>query len=257
MIVISAGMFRSGSTWQYQVACELAASTGGTVRTLGHFEGDQLAERLADGDGACEWCVFKSHDAHPAFADLLADGRAVGLYSYRDLRDVAYSMAHKFAASFHTAAVERGFVDRCLSNDRFWTGQPNVLVQRYEQMFTDPPATVRQIAEHMGLSVTPAAAARVADQFSLEHNRARTAALAAALAEQGYDLTDPANALRYDPKSLLHWNHLRDGSVGRWRSDARPEEVAFLRDRCGAWLIDRGYEADDSWAAGLTDRAAA
>src|SRR5205085_11791695 len=38
----------------------------------------------------------------PLFDQLLRDGAAVGLYSYRDLRDVAYSMAHKLNKDFRT-----------------------------------------------------------------------------------------------------------------------------------------------------------
>ena len=42
-----------------------------------------------------------------------------------------------------------------LVNDRFWTAQPGVLCQRYEDLIADPVTGVEQLAAHLGLTLAP------------------------------------------------------------------------------------------------------
>src|SRR5438132_11942151 len=89
MYVFCAGMYRACSTWQYAVASQLV-ETHLQGRRLGYLSGDQFAawdDALAD-DAGCY--VLKSHDADERLAAALREGRALALYAYRDLRDVAY-----------------------------------------------------------------------------------------------------------------------------------------------------------------------
>ena len=77
------------------------------------------------------------------------------------------------------------------------------------------------------------------------------------LGEQGIELNDPKHVLSYDPHSLLHWDHLRQGRVGGWRDEATPAQRVALAEICGDWLIAHGYEADTDWAIppeGLRER---
>jgi len=47
MLIVCAGMYRSGSTWQYQVATEMVRRSGRPAVTAGFLEGPRLAEFLA------------------------------------------------------------------------------------------------------------------------------------------------------------------------------------------------------------------
>jgi hypothetical protein len=128
MLVICAGMCRSGSTWQYLVACDLLERTGPGER-LGFLTPPEFARVLAEPPKG-RWRVLKTHDGHAAFAEVLSQARC--LYCYRDLRDVAFSLAHKWSVSLRTAVVDRVGVRNCIANHAFWTAQPNVFIQRYE-----------------------------------------------------------------------------------------------------------------------------
>src|SRR6476646_8231399 len=103
MDVFCVGMYRSGSTWQYDVVSQLLEKHRG-VRRLGFVTGEEFADLR--GQDADSWRVLKAHDAHPAFAEALAAGQALAVYSFRDLRDVAYSLLHKFGDSF-AEVIER------------------------------------------------------------------------------------------------------------------------------------------------------
>jgi hypothetical protein len=244
MDVLCVGMYRSGSTWQYDVVGRMLERRGG--RRLGFVPGEDHAGLPREGAG--DWRVLKAHDRHPAFAAALAEGRAVAVYSFRDLRDVAYSLLHKFGGSLEEVIERKHLLHLCLDNDAFWTGQPRTLCQRYEQIMAEPEAAVAALASHLGLALPEGEAAALAAEHSLAANRGRTVELANRLRAAGVDLEDPANAQRWDDETLLHWNHIRAGRVGGWREEATPRELAVLAGICGAWLIERGYEPDLAWA---------
>jgi LPS sulfotransferase NodH len=246
MYVICAGMNRAGSTWQYNVVSTLVEGHHGG-RRLGFFRsGDAFADLLSTATST--WLALKTHDRHPAFAKALAAGQALAVHSYRDLRDVAYSLMHKCSADFDQVVLHQRCLHTCLDNDRFWRVQPRTLSQRYEDILADPAAAVRQLADHLSISLTEKQAKALAAEYSLEANRCRANALAERLRQEGVCLDDPANALRHEEHTQLHWNHIRDGRPGGWRGRASPRERALLAAICGDWLIERGYEADYLWA---------
>jgi hypothetical protein len=241
-------MQRSASTWQYDVVCHLVERHRG-CRRLGFFQtGDDFADYLRSYPGLSAWRVAKTHQHHPLFGELLAAGRAIAVYSFRDLRDVAFSLAHKCGCTFEEVVERRGGLHDCLADDRFWIAQPRTLVQRYEEVIADPEAGVDAIAGHLGIALTAGEAAAVAEEYSLRANAWRTVEVKQRLLGEGVNLDDPANASRKDEQTLLHWNHIREGKAGVWREQATPRQIALLAAICGTWLKDRDYEPDDSWS---------
>ena len=245
MDVFCVGMYRSGSTWQYDVVSHLLEKHRGG-RRLGFVTGAQYAE-LPQGSNL-NWRVLKAHDAHPAFAAALAEKRALAIYSFRDLRDVAYSLMHKYGAAFAKVIEQQHRLHVCLDNDAFWTAQPRTLEQRYEEIVARPVTAVADLAEHLGIELADGEAAALAEAYSLHANLWRTVELANRLRGEGMDLEDPAHAQHWDGQTLLHWNHIRAGRVGGWRTQATPRELAVLAGICGSWLIARRYEPDLTWA---------
>jgi hypothetical protein len=244
MDVFCVGMYRSGSTWQYGVAGHLLERHRAGQR-LGFVSGDHYTPNPEPTPG---WRVLKAHDRHVYFTAALLDGRARALYSYRDLRDVCFSLMHKFRLPFAEVVKPDGLLRQCLVNDAFWRWQPHVLYQRYEDFVTDPAGGVAAIAAHLGITLEDGAAAAVAAEYSLAANQGRAVALADRLRDAGVDLDDPANAIRWDAATLLHWNHIRAGRVGDWRRLATRRQLARLAEVCGQWLIANGYETDGKWA---------
>src|SRR5262249_3726065 len=147
--VFCAGMPRSGSTWQYQVVSHLLEAHCGGVRG-GFLERPEDFERIAEQTaGRVPWLTLKMHNGHPSYLAALRDGRAVVVYSYRDLRDVTFSLMHKMRLSFEELVGQLQLV-QCLNDYAFWTGQPHVLCQRYEAIVSDSAACVTEIASFLG-----------------------------------------------------------------------------------------------------------
>ncbi len=243
MYVLCVGMYRACSTWQYEVIAHLLERHQGGVR-LGYLTGEQF-EEMDDRDGDDgTWKVLKSHEEHGRFARLLAEGRAIAVYAHRDVRDVVFSLMHKRKIDFQTL-VTQGMVHQVLANDRFWSSQPRSITQRYDRLVADPTIGVEELAAHLGLSLRPGEAAEVAAEYSFQANRQRTMALGQRLQQDGVNLDDPSIAQAHDRRTLLHWNHMREGRVGDWRERATPRQRVALARICGRWLEAHGYERDD------------
>ncbi len=236
-------MYRACSTWQYEVIAHLLERHRGGIR-LGYLTGEQFEQRDdREGDDGT-WKVLKSHEEHGRFAWALAEGRAVAVYAHRDVRDVVFSLMHKRKIDFETL-VGQGMVHQVLANDRFWSGQPGSIAQRYDRLVADPTTGVEELAAHLRLPLKPGEAAEVAAEYSFQANRRRTMELGQRLQRGGVDLDDPSIAQAHDRRTLLHWNHMRDGRVGDWRGRATPRQRVALARICGRWLEAHGYERDD------------
>jgi hypothetical protein len=250
MYVFCAGMYRSASTWQYHVISHLV-ETLGVGRRLGFYseiESERFREHYAQYRESAEFLVLKSHQRHPEYATALAEGKAFGVYIYRDLRDVAFSLTHRFNTTFEEVVRQKRLIHHSIENDKFWRSQPRVHVQQYQQVVDDPVAAVLELAKHLGLSVSSELAESVAHEYSFSANLARTTAVGDRFVSKGLNLSQPENSLIYDEHTLLGWNHMRQGRQGGWRDEASQDQLLTLLATCGAWLILRGFEKDFGWA---------
>ena len=242
MLVLCVGMYRACSTWQYGVAGAIVEKHRGG-RRLGFIAGVDAHEKLDAREAGTGWGLLKAHDAHERFGELLRSGQALGLASYRDLRAVVASYMHKTGTDFDTL-MDQGFVELCLHNDRFWREQPGVLVQSYEALIADPVRGVAEIADHLGVVLPAGEAEAIAGSMSWEANRRKVAALSAQFRQAGTALA-PTDQSRFDPVSLLHWNHIRAADP---RQPDRPagttRERGLIERLAGRWLVDHGYHLD-------------
>jgi hypothetical protein len=235
-------MYRACSTWQYDVIAHLIEKHWGGIR-LGYLTGERFTAFDDVWAGKPCWCVLKSHEGSTRFVSTLAEGRAVAVYAYRDIRDVVFSLMHKRRVSFETL-YRQGMIHQILVNHRFWTSLPGVLCQRYEGLIANPVAGVEQLAAHLGLTLAPGEAEAVAQEYSFQANRQRMLRMGHHLRAEGIDLDDPRNVQYYDTHTLLHWNHMRDGRPGNWRELATPRQRAILARLCDRWLAENGYATD-------------
>ncbi len=248
MDIFCCGMYRSCSTWQYEVAIEIlryAWHEGGSVAVLpiGYRTGPDY-DREASGQGNLATVrIMKAHEGHPAFARAMDQGRGLGLYAHRDARDVVFSLMYKRQQTFREI-VRTGMIHQILVNDRFWRSQRNVLVQRYDEIMARPERAIAEIATYLGVVLPEGETGRIAAAYSREANLKRTRETRQALSRKGVDPKAEEVAEVYDPQTLLHWNHIRTEPRG-WRELATPHERDLMHRMLGAWLAENGYPPDE------------
>jgi hypothetical protein len=203
-IILSAGMPRSGSTWEYNAARLLLRRALGNDLSSGWIDDWQ---RLPQAPVL----LLKLHE----FDAFLARHAAVILYSFRDLRDALASSRRMFGT-----APSLELARRWLNADRQWRAVADCSV-RYEDLLTDSATLVCGLAR--ALAVGEIHADEVLQEI-------------AALSDRSGD--GPGG---YDPDSLLHRGHITDGRHGTWREWLEPELLRKLEREFHDWFQNNGY----------------
>jgi hypothetical protein len=240
MIVLSVGMPRAGSGWHYNLIQDLMRTTNASeaadIRTRFHLEhiltevncniGVLSVRRLAMVAFPAilgNTFVIKAHAKPTAASRFL---RLAGLmritYIYRDPRDAMLSAmdfgarardkgrpnAFSHVTDFHQAL---DFMLEYAGIWRSWSGEPGVLVSRYEDLLLDYDAELTRLCGHLGLDARLSAVSEVVERNRPERAEGR----------QG--------------------THFYKGKIGRFRTTFSPAQQAILAERFGPFLRSMGY----------------
>ena len=199
MLIISAGMQKSGSAYFYTVINEIIFETGrgkdarkiknnrnldDLMKMYNNNIGDlTLAKliilwRISIQDGTF---VVKTHSGPTLPARILSKlGLLRIVYCFRDPRDVLLSAIDHGkkildSGENHTFASMVDF-DKALQNVRAWldiwkryADMPEVLTVKYEEMIQDPVTVTKKIEEFLGVSVNPAKRQEILWKFSKDN----------------------------------------------------------------------------------------
>lgn len=236
MWVFCGGMFRSGSTVQYQIASHLVEHFGrGERLTWQNADDFASVKSLHAEDGRLR--VFKAHHLSAAIREELDAVGGRVLTTHRDIRDVVASAIRKNGWSFHHIWKHR-MLHRWTERFDAWAALPGALVSRYEDMVTHLDAEAVRIGRLLGMDVTAELAVTIGESYAIDRQRGRT---------EEVRLRRDRNELRtkYDGHSLLHHNHITSGEIGGYRSLLRPAEIRAIESECGEWMRRWGYPAAD------------
>jgi hypothetical protein len=221
-VVLSAGGYRSGSTWAYNLCGEYLerANAGRRIGYLEPWQVPLLAGPVWSFVEAMGVAVGKAHHtpAIPEGADwtgLLADGRLVAVCSVRDWRDVLHSFTRTFGQRPLEALDSRRWRVN-LDNVRWWRDN-GALVVRYEDVVARPSGLLEAVAARLGLAFERGVA------LEAEAAAAKGVATCGGSAD-GFDAD-------VDPRTLLHRAHVahpEGGAWATWTADVRAEVDAAL-----------------------------
>ena len=149
MWIFCGGMKRSGSTLQFQITAELVeqARLGKRVEWV---IPDRFHEIKAKYKNYSGWKVFKTHGCTDAMVREFENQNAIGMYIFRDLRDMMVSTMDKSTSSFRSL-WSSGYLNECLENHRKWSGLPRMLASKYEEATQDLATEVKRLANHIGI----------------------------------------------------------------------------------------------------------
>jgi hypothetical protein len=204
-LVLVAGVPRSGSTWLYNAARLILASSG-RVR----------AGWIDDIDLGCASDIPTLAKIHE-FDSATAGAADIVLTSRRDLEQIAASALRFAWAKTHDELIE--FLEGVVAKHEAW-GAVSDLEVTYEQLTRDPGATVKRIARTLSVPIQSDQADDVAQTLT----RLR--------------FDGPPGT--YDPVTLLHPKH-----VGETRPELPAKTRQEIRRRFADWLARFGPNAPD------------
>lgn len=242
MWVFCCGMFRSASTLQFQITTRIVKDYG-LGKQIGWIDAKRFAEvreKYCHDQGLQ---VIKVHVCTDEIAETFQRHEAIGIYTFRDIRDVYASYMSQRTKPFDFLWQE-GFLETCLKSYEQWTNLPNVLISCYEDIVQDLPEEVRRIAHHLGVSLSPETCEQIASDYSIEHQQKRIQQFKQQLLQSERNPHDHREIVDYhDEESLLHLNHIHSAKNGRWQNDLSPLEAERIVHYVQDWCSQNQYSA--------------
>jgi Sulfotransferase domain len=229
MWIFCGGMYRSGSTVQFQITADLVEKFGIGKR----IEWDNLHDfkKLKNKYNRYQKLkIFKTHVCSDDIAHEFHNFKAKGVYIFRDIRDVFVSSMKKNSRSFKEL-WEQNFLEHCLDEFQKWINMPRILISKYEDVIDDLTMEVKRIADHIEIKINHIVAEEIASNYSIEKQLERVK-----------KINKISNKTIFDPISLLHNNHIFSGKTRQWESELTREDILLIEKQSNIWLKKNGYE---------------
>lgn len=172
MLIICAGMLRSGSTVQRQVISALVDRFH-LGETIAPVNKQQLVENYVDWAESKRWYVYKIHE-YVAMPDARPENIKV-FTTVRDLYDMTVSLMHFLGMDFETTIHSHEWTSN-IPNFLAWSNwYYNLTITQYRHLLYQLPYEVGSIGMKLGLHLTMDECDIIAQQCSLAANRQRIA----------------------------------------------------------------------------------
>lgn len=232
MLVICCGMMRSGSTLQYQLAVAVLERTG-KGSALGEIRhGDCRELEKANTKGEIQVLKVHKFSYLKGAKEAIEQGKATGLYVYRDIRNVTVSLIKMRKISFEKLIFQSKDIQQCLDDFYRWNSLEGLLVSKYETMIHDLTGEVLRIAAHLNINLSHEDAQAIAENHSLNKQKNRIIAW-----KEG----SGKDSRTHEPKTLLHYNHINSGQSKQWANSLSPLQIGHLENMASDWLHQQGY----------------
>ena len=251
MIILIAGMPRSGSMWTYNVARECIRTTGDTPLPIEPpvVEKDALHEALEYANDDCKTYCIKTHEHVPLNFPI-----DKFICNYRDVRDAMVSymkFTHcDFGYGLHIA-------ERMMSlTDHFFMVQPARLLKIHfnDVKKSNTTSLVRRISEFLEIDLPQKDIKKIQNKFTKTKVRNLVNVLSHVDISKSGQLKKPelsksyistlnrdGTYRAYDRKSGFQGNHITATKDAEWKTVFTEEQQEQLLNLTSDWLIRHGF----------------
>jgi hypothetical protein len=222
MIVIIAGMYRSGSTFSFNIVRE---SLDGEVDVIS--DNSVPADRLLQSPG--RHLLVKAHLPDPALMELIADGRAKCICTYRKPEEAVASWMEAFGFSFESS-VET--IRQWLEWRRTLTVP--ILNIAYETIEDHPLRSILLIQRYVLGHVARSQARELRQRYDKAQLKQEYDALT-----EGDDTVNIGMSY-YNAKTFFHRKHISSADKRDVSTTLNSEQIAIARSAFGEYGDDTG-----------------
>jgi hypothetical protein len=206
MVILCDGMVRSGSTWSFNVALQLLRSYDPNRKAFGTYSENPVVLAAAIKPRFSN-LVIKSHVLDRLARGLCTTGAIKTIYTWRQPYDAVASCVQMFGLSVPDSI---GTLRSALRVWSFHRVTNSACIVAYEEIVTEPFATIKRIADYLGLAIESAQLRGIAEEVSFE----RVRRYSNSLGELKPSRLTRINGYVFDRATLLHQNHIRNGTIG-------------------------------------------
>lgn len=265
--VICIGMKRSGSTLQYNIVKELLSKSG-AVEAEGYVRGvdlhDLIRKTRESSQSVDSSYVVKCHNPPLGLSDEI-DNRVI--FVYRDIRAVYLSCKMKWGIGLEQFIKN---TDEVLKIYEHYQASNNVLVQRYESLYSDRAAAIKEINQYLDLNLRDEELQSVFEATSIESIETSSRKSFGFVSQVQHRINKMSSAIpkdilllfrkvgiisivrRFIPRevfvanTLIHINHFSPskGRPDEWRTMLKQYEQDRLSTYYRDWLMRYGYSKD-------------
>ncbi len=242
MIVLNAGVPRSGTVLVNAILRELLRDAGGAIAQANPAgpEMPGLLRHLRDtGQERHKTVLIHTHSWDGESARLLAgSAHAVAFLNYRDPRDVCVSLMRLHDHDLDSAMT---MTEGAFQHFAACARDIDAMVIPYEYLMADKRGHIFQIARHLGIWPGLERVAEIDEATSIDRHKAVMEKVQAGEIDQLNRRNNRHRVLVEDPKTLINDRHIQSGASGRWRSELDDVQQQAVTARFAQIMKRYGY----------------
>ncbi len=236
MWIFCCGPKRSGSTLQFNIVRELVERNSAGV-TLPYTFPDDFPKSYEMYKDEAGLKVFKTHDLTPFMIDLVESNKAKCISCFRDIRDVAVSVAKKENLKPNDIARSETFVGNYISYDKLVRSLPSSYISKYEEFYSDISSEAKKISKFLSLETNNEIINDIEKKHSFK-NKEKLMDTSEMIDFKGRN----DKKYKINRETLVHKNHFGNIHPGKYKNDLSAKSLKILEARSAMWLLRRGYK---------------
>lgn len=222
--IIVCGMQRSGSTLLFNIIIEILKEKDNDVDTF--FDEEIKYKNLLANERSS--IVKKNHTYLTLVANRIKEGKSIGFFTHRDIRDVIVSSIQKGWLNNIDEWISNLRIKYMINNSILYAKTPNMHIFSYEQLMNSKIEVILEVAKILEVPLTEDAIERIENNTSIKRTKKK--------------LQSIPEGVKLEFADQLHKNHIADGQSGKWRMHLSKEEANRLTDYCSEYLHYFGYQ---------------
>lgn len=262
MLVLCVGLNRSGSTLQYNIARGMICNKF-DGNDFGYLNDKRHIYNIVSSLGdykKLDHAIIKTHNYYSFYEDdsLANRSKMNFLCTFRDLRDVTLSIMRHHNLTFETV-IKREVLQKEIEKYYKFKELRPLLMQNHSDLLDNLPKAITDIAQFFKIHLSETEVLSLTKEYSLTNQKKQikkyTSTIRCRLINSINSLFIKLNPTSRRPSGLItnvnkltwmHYNHIAERTTN-WQSQLSASEKHALKPILSDWLIDAGFEKDDSW----------